>query len=173
MQFAKLSVSLFALAAIGAASPAPQAQTLIRIGHAGTEAVPESSSSIESPVDSSSSQDEGSPVPEESPAEVSSDDEDSLDNSPEENTSEGNTDDATTSKTDNQVSSDEDGELSDDEEGDQTSTLIISEDQTVSGERSESDDDDDSKSSGADSFRGASVITLAVAGGVSLMLAAF
>ncbi|KAJ2850575.1 hypothetical protein J3B02_003653 [Coemansia erecta] len=169
MQFAKLSVSLFALAAIGAASPAPQAQTLIRIGHAGNEDVA-SSSSIESAVGSSS---QVEPTPEESPARVSSSDEDSLENSGSSEEETASSEEETASQKTGSGSSSEENALSSEEESaNGTSTVIVSgEDQIVSGERSESGKD--SESSGADSFRGASMVTLAVAGGVSLMLAAF
>ncbi|KAI7830861.1 hypothetical protein BX661DRAFT_89843 [Kickxella alabastrina] len=149
MQFSKFTVSLFALAAISAALPSPQnAQSVVRIGHADpTASAPEVISAEESSIPEESSVIEESSIVEES------------------------------SVVEGDVESSEDIELSEDENDvpadDGTSTIFVSgEVKTVLSETSEKSSE--SSSSGAESFRGiSSVVTLAVAGGVSLMLAAF
>ncbi|KAJ2723983.1 hypothetical protein GGI07_002270 [Coemansia sp. Benny D115] len=161
MQFAKLAVSVFALAAIGAATPSPQGpQTIVRIGHAnGSESsvTPAVSTDVDANSEEPSSDDEVSITDDSADESVESSDAVSEKSSSDKNTKE--------SQVDSELSDIEsDAEVS-------TSTVYASGDDVVISV--ESEDSEDSSSSGADSFRGVSVVTLAIAGGLSLIVSAF
>ncbi|KAJ2081939.1 hypothetical protein H4R24_001971 [Coemansia sp. RSA 988] len=168
MQITKFAVVAFVLAAVGAAMPNPEGpESLFRIGH--EDEAPEDTSDSKQASESNTGDDD----------DHHDDGDDSSKNNNTDTKDDDSSDDDSSSKDDGKSTTDTnsttDNEDDDDEEL-QTSTVFVdaSTETVLDTDKCDIDDDDDDDSTSSDGVQPfVSIASLAIAGGVSVLLAAF